>query len=98
MGRGVSAASTMGQLRSAVRAFAKLELPPAEVLEHLDSMVQELHGDQIVTCVYALFDSTDQVLRYANAGHVPPVLVAPGEKSVQLRGCRTAAREPGSSG
>ncbi len=80
MGRGVTAASLMGQLRAAVRALAKLELPPGEVLEHLDGIVQDLEGDNIVTCVYAVFDSTDQVLRYANAGHVPPVLVKAGEE------------------
>ena len=65
----------MGQLRSAVRAFAKLDLPPAEVLEYLDSLVQDLEGDQIVTCVYAVFDSTDQTLSFASAGHLPPLLL-----------------------
>ena len=44
MGRGVTAAAGMGQLRSAVRAFAKLDLPPAEVLEYLDGIVQDLRG------------------------------------------------------
>ena len=77
MGRGVTAAAVMGQLRSAVRAFAKLDLPPAEILEYLDGIVQDLPGDQIVTCVYAVFDSTDQTLRFANAGHLPPLLTFP---------------------
>ncbi len=80
MGRGVKAAAIMGQLRTAVRAFAHLDLPPTEILEHLDGMVQNLQGDQIVTCVYAVFDSTDQTLRFANAGHLPPLLTdADGE-------------------
>ena len=77
MGRGVSAASSMGQLRAAVRAFTKLDIPPSEVLEYLDGIVQDLAGDQIVTCVYAVFDSTDQSMRFANAGHLPPLLVDP---------------------
>jgi PAS domain S-box-containing protein len=76
MGRGVTAAAGMGQLRAAVRAFAKLDLPPAEVLEYLDGIVSDLPGDQIVTCVYAVFDSTDQSLNLANAGHLPPLLVS----------------------
>jgi serine phosphatase RsbU (regulator of sigma subunit)/anti-sigma regulatory factor (Ser/Thr protein kinase) len=76
MGRGVTAAAGMGQLRSAVRAFAKLDLPAAEVLEYLDGIVSDLPGDQIVTCVYAVFDSTDQSLRFANAGHLPPLLIS----------------------
>ena len=84
MGRGVSAAAGMGQLRSAVRAFAKLDLPPSEILEYLDGIVQDLEGDQIVTCVYAVFDSTDQTLRYANAGHLPLLLVRPGAGSAKL--------------
>ena len=41
-GRGVRAASVMGQLRAAVRAYARLDLPPAEVLSQLDAMVREL--------------------------------------------------------
>jgi signal transduction histidine kinase/DNA-binding response OmpR family regulator len=84
MGRGVGAAASMGQLRSAVRAFAKLDLPPAEVLEYLDSLVHDLEGDQIVTCVYAVFDSTDQTLGLANAGHLPPLLVTAAGRSRRL--------------
>ena len=38
----------MGQLRSAVRAYARLDLPPADVLEHLDGVVRELGDDHIV--------------------------------------------------
>lgn len=74
MGRGVRAASVMGQLRSAVRAYAALDLTPVEVLELLDRLVQELGSHQIVTCVYAVHDAADRTLTYANAGHPPPLL------------------------
>jgi anti-sigma regulatory factor (Ser/Thr protein kinase) len=74
MGRGVRAASVMGQLRSAVRAFATLDLPPHEVMQHLDVLVQDLAGDQIVTCVYAVHDPVAETIRYANAGHLPPLV------------------------
>ncbi len=77
MGRGVRAAAVMGQLRAAIRAYARLDLPPADLLEHLDGLVRELGPDQIVSCVYAVFDPADLVLRYANAGHLPPVLIGP---------------------
>ena len=77
MGRGVQAAAVMGQLRSAIRAYARLDLPPDELLEHMDGLVRELGGDQIVSCVYAVFDPAEQVLRMANAGHLPPVVIAP---------------------
>ncbi|MET0819439.1 MAG: SpoIIE family protein phosphatase [Aeromicrobium sp.] len=76
MGRGVRAASVMGQLRSAVRAFATLDLPPHEVMQHLDVLVQDLAGDQIVTCVYAVHDPAAETVRYANAGHLPPLVAA----------------------
>jgi PAS domain S-box-containing protein len=84
MGRGVRAAAVMGQLRAALRAYARLDLPPAEILTHLDAVVQDLDADQIVTCVYAVYDPTAGTLSYANAGHLPPVLVAPGAPPAPL--------------
>ncbi len=78
MGRGVRAAAVMGQLRAAVRAYARLDLPPADLLESLDGLVREIGEDQIVTCIYAVFDPADQCLRFANAGHLPPVVAVPG--------------------
>jgi PAS domain S-box-containing protein len=54
MGRGVRAAAIMGQVRAAVRAFARLDLRPADMLELLDGVVRDLGEDQIVTCVYAI--------------------------------------------
>jgi serine phosphatase RsbU (regulator of sigma subunit) len=76
MGRGVRAAATMGQLRTAIRAFATLDLQPSAVLTHLNQLVLQLTDEQIVTCVYALFDSGDGSLVLANAGHPPPVVIA----------------------
>jgi PAS domain S-box-containing protein len=78
MGRGVQAAAVMGQLRAAVRAYARLDLPPADLLESLDSLVRDIGEDQIVTCIYAVFDPADRVLRFANAGHLPPIVATPG--------------------
>jgi len=78
MGRGVGAAAVMAQLSAAVRAYARLDLPPADVLEHLDDLVRDLGEDQIVTCVYAVYDPRDRRLTLANAGHLPPLLAEPG--------------------
>ncbi|NJC69616.1 SpoIIE family protein phosphatase [Planosporangium thailandense] len=86
MGRGVRAAAVMGQLRAAVRAYARLDLPPADVLEFLDGVVRDLGNDQIVTCVYAVYDPGDARLTYANAGHLPPVLVSPDGSVRRLTG------------
>ena len=86
MGRGVQAAAVMGQLRAAIRAYARLDLPPADVLEFLDGIVRELGENQIVTCLYAVFDPADRTLRMANAGHLPPILVGPDRVSHILWG------------
>ncbi|MFF2654825.1 SpoIIE family protein phosphatase [Streptomyces sp. NPDC058045] len=71
MGRGVRAAAVMGQLRTAVRAYARLDLPPHEVLQLLDGLAAEIDPQQIATCVYAVHDPNEGRLVYASAGHLP---------------------------
>ncbi|MFL6137316.1 MAG: SpoIIE family protein phosphatase [Frankiaceae bacterium] len=95
MGRGVPAAAVMGQLRAAIRAYARLDLPPADVLELCDGVVRDLGEDQLVTCLYAVYDPADHSLAYANAGHLPPLLVVPGRPTDRLVG---AAGSPLGSG
>ncbi|MCZ7417501.1 MULTISPECIES: ATP-binding SpoIIE family protein phosphatase [unclassified Streptomyces] len=74
MGRGVRAAAVMGQLRTAVRAYARLDLPPHEVLQLLDGLAAEIDPSQLATCLYAVHDPGEGQLTYASAGH-PPILV-----------------------
>lgn len=71
MGRGVRAAAVMGQLRTAVRAYARLDLPPHEVIQLLDGLAAEIDASQIATCVYAVHDPNEGRLVYASAGHLP---------------------------
>jgi len=71
MGRGVRAAAVMGQLRTAVRAYARLDLPPHEVLQLLDGLAAEIDASQIATCVYAVHDPNESRLVYSSAGHLP---------------------------
>ncbi|WP_415947295.1 ATP-binding SpoIIE family protein phosphatase [Streptomyces sp. KLOTTS4A1] len=71
MGRGVRAAAVMGQLRTAVRAYAKLDLPPHEVLQLLDGLASDIDASQIATMVYAIHDPHEGLLTYASAGHLP---------------------------
>jgi len=73
-GRGAHAAAVMGQLRAALRAYAVLDEEPAEVLRHLDNLVQGLNEALLVTCVYAVFDPFTRECVLANAGHPPPLL------------------------
>ncbi|MEV0693173.1 SpoIIE family protein phosphatase [Streptomyces sp. NPDC050388] len=82
MGRGVRAAAVMGQLRTAVRAYARLDLPPHEVLQLLDGLAMEIDANQIATCAYAIHDPNEGTLVYASAGHLP-ILVRDEQGTVQ---------------
>jgi serine phosphatase RsbU (regulator of sigma subunit)/anti-sigma regulatory factor (Ser/Thr protein kinase) len=75
MGHSMQSAAIMGQLRTTVQTLAGLDLPPQEVLYHLDEQAQRLGTDHIATCVYAVYDPIAHRLVVANAGHPPPVLL-----------------------
>jgi PAS domain S-box-containing protein len=106
MGRGLRAAVAMGELRTAVRTLALLDLEPAEVLSALDEIARglgtpggvqqasraaarqprdaDLSEVYLATCVYAVYDSVTRRCTFANAGHLPPVLVEPGQSALML--------------
>lgn len=118
MGRGLRAAVAMGELRTAVRTLALLDLEPAEVLSALDEIARGLGGTgdgrpargpgsrpgaaarvpeqgrpartadlsevYLATCVYAVYDPVTRRCTFANAGHLPPVLVEEGEDALML--------------
>ncbi|MDF3298087.1 SpoIIE family protein phosphatase [Streptomyces tropicalis] len=105
MGRGLRAAVAMGELRTAVRTLALLDLEPAEVLSQLDEIARglgapggvqqatraarrpreaDLSEVYLATCIYAVYDSVTRRCTFANAGHLPPVLVEPGEDALML--------------
>jgi PAS domain S-box-containing protein len=77
VGRGLPAASAMGQLRSAVRALAGANLDPAAVLGHLDTFVEQVEAAQYATVAYAEVDPDSGSVAIASAGHLPPVLLDP---------------------
>ncbi|WP_329489408.1 SpoIIE family protein phosphatase [Kitasatospora sp. NBC_01246] len=78
MGHSLTSAAIMGQLRTSAQTLAALDLPPHEVLYHLDEQAQRLGREQhLATCVYAVYDPIANRVVLANAGHVPPVLVGP---------------------
>jgi GAF domain-containing protein len=74
MGHGLQAAAVMGQFRTAVITMAGLDLPPAQLLRHLDNLAHRLGTEHLATCVYAVYDPIHRTLTLANAGHIPPVL------------------------
>jgi sigma-B regulation protein RsbU (phosphoserine phosphatase) len=87
VGRGITAAATMGQLRSAVRAFASTGLGPAAVLTALDEFSRRHRIGQMTTLVYAQLGIETGSLRFACAGHPPPVILEPdGDPAVAWAG------------
>ncbi|MFH5822967.1 SpoIIE family protein phosphatase [Georgenia sp. AZ-5] len=80
VGRGLAAASAMGQLRSAVRAVAGPGVGPARLLSRLDRFVQQVPAAASATLAYAEVELRTGSVRYACAGHLPPLLLpADGE-------------------
>ncbi|MEU3283125.1 SpoIIE family protein phosphatase, partial [Streptomyces antibioticus] len=79
VGHGIHAAVTMGRLRTAVRTLADMDLPPDELLVHLDDLVPHLDTaqDACATCVYAVYDPITRSCSMACAGHPPPVVRTP---------------------
>jgi serine phosphatase RsbU (regulator of sigma subunit)/anti-sigma regulatory factor (Ser/Thr protein kinase) len=93
-GHGIHASAAMGRLRTAVRTLADVDLPPGEILTHLDDLVMHLASDQQVdigedgqpvpgefgaTCLYAVYDPIACHCVLATAGHPLPILVTAGE-------------------
>ncbi|MHC3474294.1 SpoIIE family protein phosphatase [Streptomyces sp. 7R007] len=77
MGHGLPEAATMGRLRTAVHTLTDLELPPDEIMGHLNDIVSGMGELSYVTCLYAIYDSTTRTCSLARAGHPPPALVRP---------------------
>ncbi|MFD4139303.1 SpoIIE family protein phosphatase [Streptomyces sp. NPDC058572] len=87
VGHGLHAAATMGRLRTAVHNFSTLDLPPDELLGHLDDLVGRIDQDESdtevgagvlgATCLYAIYDPVSRRCAMARAGHPLPALVHP---------------------
>ncbi len=87
VGHGLHAAATMGRLRTAVHNFSALDLPPDELLWHLDELVARIDQDEAVdgtdavvtgaTCLYAIYDPVSGRCTMSRAGHLQPLLLHP---------------------
>lgn len=78
MGHGIRSAAIMGHLRTSLQTLAALDLPPEQVLRHLDDIARRLDDDHLATCLYAVYDPVAQSCLIASAGHIPPVLIHQG--------------------
>jgi PAS domain S-box-containing protein len=93
VGHGIHASATMGRLRTAVRTLADIDLPPDELLTHLDDLVGRLAteaegaeraagngetaGDVGATCLYTVYDPVSRRCTLARAGHPLPAVAGP---------------------
>ncbi|MGW1770199.1 SpoIIE family protein phosphatase [Streptomyces sp. NPDC002104] len=86
VGHGMRASATMGRLRTAVRTLADVDLPPDELLTHLDDLIIHLAADETggetaggigTTCLYVVYDPVNRRCTAARAGHPPPAVVSP---------------------
>jgi hypothetical protein len=75
VGRGVKAATVMGQLRTAFRAYAHDGSWPESVVGRLDRLMSTLDRDHFSTMVYLVWDPTERVAHTVLAGHPPPLLI-----------------------
>jgi anti-sigma regulatory factor (Ser/Thr protein kinase) len=88
VGRGIQAASLMGQLRNGLRAYAIEGHGPAAVVERLDRLTQSLNPGRMATLLYMVLEHDGRRGQFANAGHLPPLLIAPGRPPALLDGAR----------
>ncbi|HEX6754425.1 MAG TPA: SpoIIE family protein phosphatase [Mycobacteriales bacterium] len=89
VGRGLGAASAMGQLRSALAALALSTADPGAVLDGLERFADRVEGARLATVLYALLDPVDGTIAYSSAGHLPPLLVDPDGRPRYLTGGRS---------
>jgi len=78
-GHDIRAASLMGQLRTATRTLATLDLAPSQILTRLDQITTDLTDEEAsATCIYAVHDPATADWDIARAGHPLPALARPG--------------------
>ncbi|MDN5750064.1 MAG: SpoIIE family protein phosphatase, partial [Pseudonocardia sp.] len=78
VGQGAAAAAVMGQLRSALAAYLLDGDPPAEALRKLDRFSHRVPGSRASTAACLVLDTRDGAMRWARAGHLPPLVLGPG--------------------
>lgn len=84
VGKGVHAAANMGQLRNALRALAFERLKPPSALQRLDRLSAGALDTTFATVLYAIVDREACALRYASAGHPPPIVAYPDGRVLAL--------------
>jgi serine phosphatase RsbU (regulator of sigma subunit) len=86
VGHSLTAATVMGQLRSAAAALADGAADPGELLTRLERFAERLPAMTLCTLAYLDLDPATGMLRYANAGHPPPMILDPDRTVRPLAG------------
>jgi len=86
VGHDIAASTSMGQLRSVLRAFAVEDhVTPSAALARVDRLFDGL-GLPYATCVLGVLDPSRSTLRWSNAGHPPPLLLRDGTATFLTEG------------
>jgi sigma-B regulation protein RsbU (phosphoserine phosphatase) len=83
-GHDLRAATIMGQVRNAVRAYALLDPHPGTVLAQTNMLLWQLPDLDLVTMLYGVYDPDTHVLAWARGGHPPPLLYRAGAPAESL--------------
>ncbi len=86
-GHGLRAAVVMGRIRSALRAYALLDIPPDEVLRLTSRKIDHFELGQMATCAIAVISPPYDTARMVLAGHPPVVAARPGEEARLVEAC-----------
>ncbi|MFF5362905.1 SpoIIE family protein phosphatase [Streptomyces scabiei] len=76
-GHNAGAATLMGQMRTALRAYAVEGHPPDVVVSHANRLLMDMETDLFATCCYVDIDMEEGSAWYVRAGHIPPVVRHP---------------------
>jgi sigma-B regulation protein RsbU (phosphoserine phosphatase) len=89
-GKGIPSALFMALSRALMRASASLDMSPDKALNHANILIrQDSKSNMFVTVFYAILDSKNMSLKYANAGHNPPLFIAGPDYDIALLKAQT---------
>jgi PAS domain S-box-containing protein len=98
VGHDLSAATVMGQLRSACRALLLQDASPGQVLAAMDRFAGSVPGAECTTVFCAVLDPATGRLSYSSAGHPPALVVHPDGSVDMLEGGRSFPLAAGPAG
>jgi anti-anti-sigma factor len=84
-GTGLQAAVIMGRIRSVLRAYALETADPADIVDRLDRKLRYFEPDAMATVLCAIISPSHDQVHISSAGHLPPIIAAPGQAAAPAR-------------